>query len=403
MPDKTLDTQDQRILKALKLVEGRIIGLAGKLDVTASCLTTGDVNLASALELRNQIFAEFEPYFKEARKITNSFDSAMLLSKARFKEIGVQFDFTLADGDLVRAYSDDAYKELEALGVRNAAAIGTMVYEGALTGMSVDELNKGIKQILVGGTDKKGRPMANYAATIANTRYMEIDAVMTKRKGVDFGIEKYKYYGSLIANSRSWCASHVGKEYTAEEIAKWAASDWGGKKGGDPFIARGGFNCRHHFVPVVVDPAKDAFDKFVTDSMDKPRRLKKGLRHIVGEIPKSAIKLSSASTRDIIVESYVIEHMLRTKKKQREQALPESYVRGIQSIIKDPKAILLDKKDNALLYIFDVEGDKRLGKVVVHTSKRIKNDVVNSVRSGGLVMQETLSDPAAYKLIKGSL
>jgi len=253
MPDKVLDTQEQRILKSLKLVEGRIIRLAGSLDATTNHLTTGDVNLAAALQLRNQIFAEFAPYLKEARKVTDGFSSAMTLSKTRFEEIGVQFDFTLADGDLVRAYSEDAYKELEALGIRNAAAIGTMMYEGAITGASLDDLTQGISQLLVGGTDKKGRPMANHAATIANTRYMEIDAVMTQRKGEDFGITKYKYYGSLIGDSRSWCQAHVGKSYTMEEIQAWRKSDWGGKKGGDPFIARGGYNCRHSWSPVVIE------------------------------------------------------------------------------------------------------------------------------------------------------
>jgi hypothetical protein len=30
----------------------------------------------------------------------------------------------------------------------------------------------------------------------------------------------------------------------------WNSQTWQGKKPGDPFVVRGGYNCRHMFVPV---------------------------------------------------------------------------------------------------------------------------------------------------------
>ena len=36
---------------------------------------------------------------------------------------------------------------------------------------------------------------------------------------------------------------------TEDEIREeWANNSWAGKSSGDPFIVRGGYNCRHHWV-----------------------------------------------------------------------------------------------------------------------------------------------------------
>jgi hypothetical protein len=38
---------------------------------------------------------------------------------------------------------------------------------------------------------------------------------------------------------------------TEEEIRDiWANETWAGKAQGDPFVVRGGYNCRHSFQPI---------------------------------------------------------------------------------------------------------------------------------------------------------
>jgi hypothetical protein len=57
----------------------------------------------------------------------------------------------------------------------------------------------------------------------------------------------------VIRDSREFCRNNVGKTFTEEEInSKWQGS-WAGKAPGDPFIVRGGYNCRHHWLPIVED------------------------------------------------------------------------------------------------------------------------------------------------------
>lgn len=80
---------------------------------------------------------------------------------------------------------------------------------------------------------------------------MDFDGVFTIHRAKQAGLEKFRYEGSVIRDSRDFCAIHTGKTYTEEEIRDiWNSQSWSGKRSGDPFIVRGGYNCRHFWVPV---------------------------------------------------------------------------------------------------------------------------------------------------------
>jgi hypothetical protein len=77
------------------------------------------------------------------------------------------------------------------------------------------------------------------------------DGALTLIKSKNSQIQKFKYVGGTISTTRDFCRTHNGKIYTQDEINKiWRGQTWGGKAPGDPFIVRGGYNCRHFFVPV---------------------------------------------------------------------------------------------------------------------------------------------------------
>ena len=64
---------------------------------------------------------------------------------------------------------------------------------------------------------------------------------------LDAGATEFKYYGPDDETTREFCERHVGKTYTKEEIAEIWSGEWAGKISGDPFVVRGGYNCRHRF------------------------------------------------------------------------------------------------------------------------------------------------------------
>ena len=64
-------------------------------------------------------------------------------------------------------------------------------------------------------------------------------------------VEKFEYAGGVIETSREFCQQLDGAILTEEEIYNiWNSDSWAGKEPGDPFVVRGGYNCRHFWVPV---------------------------------------------------------------------------------------------------------------------------------------------------------
>jgi len=80
---------------------------------------------------------------------------------------------------------------------------------------------------------------------------MDFDATFIKHRAQQAGLNKFKYTGSIVGNSRDFCIRNVGRTFTEEEArSKWSGERWKGKRAGDPFVVRGGHNCRHFWLPV---------------------------------------------------------------------------------------------------------------------------------------------------------
>lgn len=107
------------------------------------------------------------------------------------------------------------------------------------------QLRKRFQNVTVGGG------MYQSVSTEAHDMVMDFDGVFTIHRAKQAGLKRFKYSGTLIANSRDFCVRHVGETYTEEEIRNiWSSQSWSGKRAGDPFVVRGGERCRHFFIPV---------------------------------------------------------------------------------------------------------------------------------------------------------
>lgn len=244
-----IEDKEIRINKALQRVDKKILALVASLKANPEgFLISSAVNLKAALDLRVEIIQAFGPYLKAAKTTTN-FRPILVDLKKRFKTAGVNIKFLRIDASLIKAFSDDAFRELASLGNQYAAAISEQVYLGAAVGESVKDITQTVTQLLIGGTDKRGRPLSSYASTIVETRYMEADSTVLLRKAEIYKIDSFKYQGSLIKDSRKWCEDHKDKIFTLDEIKEWQDIKWQGKKAGDSFVTRGGWRCRHFWTP----------------------------------------------------------------------------------------------------------------------------------------------------------
>ena len=104
--------------------------------------------------------------------------------------------------------------------------------------------------------DRAGENMKRYASQILNDSLRDFDATLNFNKSRDAGLTFVKYYGDVIPTTRELCKNLVngvynkrkGGLFTINEIKDlWQSRSWSGKKSGNPFVVRGGYNCRHQF------------------------------------------------------------------------------------------------------------------------------------------------------------
>jgi hypothetical protein len=96
-----------------------------------------------------------------------------------------------------------------------------------------------------------GSSLNNTVKAGMHDKVMDFDAVFIKHRAEQAGLTKFKYTGSIVSESRDFCIRNVGRTFTkAEAQSLWSRQSWKGKRSGDPFVVRGGHNCRHFWVPV---------------------------------------------------------------------------------------------------------------------------------------------------------
>jgi len=257
IPESHYTSNEKRILQAVAAVNNQIsvmvqsllkVDGAGRIKSTAG-------NIQRAKQMQKAIMKEMtQGAFKdEMNSLIGTFGKIPDYATEAFQEVRLLPEFGQADDEMVRIMANDTLNEVSAMATQWAGNINSAVYAGAIAGTPRKELLKQAEQLLIGHSDVRGRPMVNYVQTIVNTRIAELDTLMILRKGDELGIERWRYTGSTIRDSREWCVDHAGKIFTKEEIEEWRDKKWNGKKAGDPFVTRGGWNCRHGFSPVLVE------------------------------------------------------------------------------------------------------------------------------------------------------
>lgn len=114
----------------------------------------------------------------------------------------------------------------------------------------------------------------------------------------------------------------------------------------------------------------------------------------------------------ITIDQSTVTHLLRVSKKDRGAAVPVDMVRRIPDLLRQPKAVLWDVADPALVYVFDGPGGpgarvKFVVRVDWRSAPRSPDGtrvqlVTNALRTGGLVDRSNLP-PGRYRVISGEV
>ena len=284
------EAHDRRIVGALSSLEDKLAELIGQAPLKQGALFDLEWAVAARTDISAAIQSE---YLTESSRIVNEYTQAATSAGTMLNQYG---DFVGVSDDVIRALKSQSFQGFQDIAGTFLNEIATEVYQNTISGRSAVESVKAIRQKINGvyaqsdqvevqrlvnianaggaaaeeaikqlhsiyAADKLGNNMRRYSSQMVHDSLMQFDASVVTKTGFDSGADAWKYYGSNINDTRDWCRQHAGKVYTEDEIRELWTQNWAGKASGDPFIVRGGYNCRHHWRPVFKEEADEIIAK----------------------------------------------------------------------------------------------------------------------------------------------
>ncbi len=295
---RRLQRAHERLIERLDAEHGR--RLEGVLETLEreieKLVTAGKITPAQAIEKRVTIEAAIRDTFLTwAHDSVSEYDNAAGGVVAMMQKLGSLEGWVAADAATVNQLKRIAFAGYEDIAARFVDILANGLYQSTLAGRPVTDTVREMRQAINGvfaksddaaamelvefvkqyqddpsranevaeaveqlhtihARDRVGNNLRRYAHQQVHDGLMQFNGSFTQAKAQEVGLTHYEYYGSLVRDSRPWCVSHAGRVMSQDEIRKaWANSSWQGKSSGDPFVVRGGYNCRHHFMPVDPD------------------------------------------------------------------------------------------------------------------------------------------------------
>ena len=236
--------QAKRIEKAFKTI--------GRIPVEFQQLTKSDLTLIQ--NLKRQSFTQF-------KDVSNTFTRRLSEKIYQYTLIGADpVDLEIELGRTINGiYASAKDEDVERLVTsikKDEVKIRKLDRRTAQAKTLRQKLDKNIQTLQSKfARDRAGENMKRYAGQILNDSLREFDAQLNLAKSDEAGLTYAVYLGNVIPTTRDHCRlvrqgrydKRNGGLFTKDEVRKLWKRNWKGKKGGDPFIVRGGYNCRHQW------------------------------------------------------------------------------------------------------------------------------------------------------------
>ena len=292
----SLESQHQKLLAdTLKTLEQEVVNIASTLPIENGSL----FNTRLAIEIRPQLQQAIEEiYLKKVQTFINDYDKVAgtivatygklpipiefkqitqtdlvtiqqlkKLAFTQFQNLGNEFTNTLAKeiyqstlvgkpfGDVVQTIRDKINGIYQAADTAKQQQLVTFIQDQkALGNMSSPDVQTAVDELKQNyGSTVTGDNLYSYSSQIVQDALMGFDGQFAKYRADELGLTSFIYFGSIIRDSRDFCVEHANQIFTEEEARQIWQQDWQGKSGSDPFLDRGGYNCRHHWQPISTD------------------------------------------------------------------------------------------------------------------------------------------------------
>jgi hypothetical protein len=291
-----LEAEHQRLLTdTLRRLEQEVVSITSTLPIQDGVL----FNTRLAIEIRPKLQQAIEElYLKDVQTFINDYDKIAGTIVATYGKLPIPSEFkqiTEADLVTIQQLKKIAFSQFQNLGNEFTNTLAQEIYQSTLVGKPFANVVQTIRDKINGiyqqadtvkreelvnfiqdqkikgkvsspdvqtaidelkqtyGSTVTGDNLYSYSSQIVGDALMGFDGQFAKYRADEIGLTSFIYYGSIIRDSRDFCVEHVNKIFTENEARDIWLKDWQGKSGSDPFLDRGGYNCRHHWQPVSPD------------------------------------------------------------------------------------------------------------------------------------------------------
>lgn len=287
------DSHVTRLQKSLQELENLVITEAAKINPKRGTLKA---RTTVALEIRPKLKQYIEQtYLTTVQSNITEYDEAAKALVTQLSKFPIPDEFkqiTELDLTTIQQLKRTAFLPFEDVGNEFVNELAQEVYNSTLTGTSTDEMIANLRGKINGiyqstddqeaqelvdfiaenpdkpeqvkqaterlqtiyGRDRLGNNFRRYASQLVQDSVMGFDGQFAKYRAEELGLKHFKYSGTSVRDTRDFCRRNVNKTFSEDEIRRiWSTQTWQGKAQGDPFVVRGGYNCRHHWQPTDPD------------------------------------------------------------------------------------------------------------------------------------------------------
>ena len=233
-----LNEADLIINEEYNKIAKEVLDTFGKMPIPNKFKNLTEVDLQTINSLKYQIFAGFEDIADRFSKVINDEVYQSIIAGRPFEDMVSN----------IRAHINGAYRKSNK---REINELVDFINENKFNESKKIAVEEAVRKLQTEyATDRAGNNLRRYAGQIAHDSVMQFHGQFTVAKAKESGLNHFTYTGTLVRDSRPFCQSMLNKTLTEKEIRDiWNNRSWKGKSTGDPFIVRGGYRCRHTWIP----------------------------------------------------------------------------------------------------------------------------------------------------------
>lgn len=317
--DAAINTAESQLLEQLgpteKLIFAEIKKLIDKFNVSGGKIDFNDENIV----------------------LVNTINKTIVDAIQKSKMPGTIRQY-LRDFDTIKEFNVDVHSKLNGLSTKELEDLINPIQKqmvqqtlDGLTGAGVDAnfiepVKNGIYKNIVGGATRSdlenflnayvvGTPELNglysrYVKQVSRDALGQFDGQINAKIADEFGLDAFRYVGSIIDDSRPQCVRWVGKRILEksemESQIAWANNNGSGMIPGTTpenfLVYRGGYNCRHRAIPFKLTKSqRERLQKEqTTEATEATKKTETQIKEVKRDVAKNQISIEANNKKQTI-------------------------------------------------------------------------------------------------------